>query len=161
MAVWYMADPSEEGRRAFLDFHRGFSGFRMERAVQDKEKKQADLYLQVDAYSGVLLRFFRVSGMHIPPENPEGAWIAGASLVREKDGSLIWYDCGELDWRDAKDRGKILRDACWIRAGKLVWAMTDAEGNPVELPEDRLDQTREDYAVTTHRHFAFVPYEEA
>lgn len=160
MAVWYTADASEAGRKAFLDFHRRFCGFRIGHAVTDAEQQQTDLFLQYDAYRGVLLRFLGVTGVHIPPEKPTDAWIAGASLIQAEEGFLIWYDCDEMDYGNEKDREKILQEACWICAAKLIWAVTDAAGNPVEMPEDRLDQTWEDYAVTTHHHFEFVPYEE-
>ena len=38
-----------------------------------------------------------------------------------------------------------------MKAERLFWAVTDAEGNPVEMPQNRMDQVWNVYGVTEEK----------
>lgn len=45
------------------------------------------------------------------------------------------------------------RYATWVEAERLFWAVTDEEGNPVELPEDRVNQVWNTNGKEEEKHF--------
>ena len=43
----------------------------------------------------------------------------------------------------------------WIESNRIIWAITDADGNPVEMPQNRIDQVWETWGKKEKKHFDF------
>ncbi len=78
---------------------------------------------------GVLLRFVRVHDVHINTQ---------------RDYDAEWLQ-GSVE---------LLLDD-----DSIIWAVTDADGNPVEMPPDRIDQVWSVYGRTEEKHFELKEFE--
>ena len=62
-------------------------------------------------------------------------------------------DCDDFDVRNANEFEDVRCCGTWVEAERLFWAITDGEGNLVEMPQSRIDQTWHIYNEIEHKHF--------
>lgn len=155
MAVWYEVEKTEQGFYDFLECNWEFHDFRIEKVEYTSKKDMVEIFLKYDTgVEGVLLRFVGIQDMHIITERDyEADWICESSIIGIKNNMLIWLDNWNLDAEhmDELEQAKIC--TTWVEAEWLFWAVTDAEGNPVEMPADRIDQEWEVYGTVERKHF--------
>ena len=98
-----------------------------------------------DPREGVFLRFLGVRDFGIVPGNwYEDAYLWGATLAFAGDGGLVWLS-DEL-FREETIEG--LKDrTCWVRADRIIWAISNADGEPGEMPSGKLTR----FAASTAR----------
>lgn len=147
MAVWYEVEKSEAGINDFLDCNWGFHDFRPELVSYVPGKDMVEIFLKYDTMrEGVRLRFAWIHDMHINTQRDYDAeWIYDSTLIRLENNAFIWLD-EEGDKNDIDDLKKI---ATWVEAERIFWAVTDGEGNPIEMPLDRIDQVWRDCLKNT------------
>ncbi len=147
MAVWYEVEKSEAGINDFLDCNWGFHDFRPEPVSYVPGKDMVEIFLKYDTMrEGVRLRFAWIHDMHINTQRDYDAeWIYDSTLIRLENNAFIWLD-EEGDKNDIDDLKKI---ATWVEAERIFWAVTDGEGNPIEMPLDRIDQVWRDCLKNT------------
>ena len=159
MAVWYRVEKTEKGITDFLDCNRGFRDYRPERLTGGAGDGITELFLQNETQTeGVLLRFIGTvrTEIRLNENDPDRRLYEARARIGE-NGAIVWIM--EDDLRLEEENGEDEAPAGRIEAKELLWAVTDAEGVPVEMPADRIDQTLIDYSVTTHRHFDLTPVE--
>lgn len=160
VAKWFKVEKTEKGLADFLDCNWSFHDFRLESVRYNARDSIADVYLEYDTHKeGVLLRFFGIVCLDIrPDEYYSSDYISASGAFLTENGTVTWIiesDDLELDSEEIRDlAGKY---SGWIEAKEIHWAVTDAEGNPVEMPADRIDQTWVEYGVTSHHHFDLIP----
>lgn len=157
MAVWYELEKSEKGIRNFLESNWEFHDFRLERIVYVPGKDFVEIFLKYDTLTeGVLLRFVGIHGVHIDPRNDGDynmAWLSGSTVLLLENNSVIWLDDDE--WRDhsREHLDEMKESTTWVEARNVFWAVTDADGNPVEMPLNRINQVWNIYGVQKEKHF--------
>lgn len=147
MAVWYEVEKTKKSIDEFLDCNWGFHDFREANIAYVPGMDMVEIFLQYDSMKeGVLLRFAWIHDMHINTQKDYDAdWIYGSTLKILDNGAFIWLDEEGDDINNLKDC------ATWVEAEKLFWAVTDEAGNPVEMPEDRLNQVWHDWIQNTEK----------
>lgn len=163
MAIWYEVEHTEEGIRNFLDCNWGFHDFTIGRFSFDPEKKTAELFMRYDENEGsVLLRFLNVEGMRVEAEVDGGYpvyWIMDSILLLLDNGQFLWIDDDDEKNPDAARIAKLKTCCDWVQAGRIIWAVTDKEGNPMEMPPEKIDQVWHVYEKEERHHFDLTPYE--
>ena len=84
-------------------------------------------------------------------------YIEGSVLLLTKKGEFIWIADDSWGDQSMKHIKKLKKDSTWIQAERLIWATTDKDGIPTELPADKIDQTWHIYGEIKHRHFDLTP----
>ncbi len=163
MAIWYEVAHTEEGIRNFLECNWEFHDFTIGRFSYDMENKSAELFMRYDENEGsVLLRFLNVEGMRVEAEVDGGYpvnWIMGSVLLLLDNGNFLWIDDDGDKNPDAAAIAELKQCYDWVQAGRILWAVTDAEGNPTEMPPDKINQVGHVYGKVVHRHYDLTPYE--
>lgn len=161
MAVWYEVEKTEKGIDNFLNCNWKFHDFRPERVEYIPGKDLVEIFLKYDTMTeGVLLRFVRVHDVHINTQRDYDAeWLQGSVALLLEDDSIIWLD--DDSWRDKSREHleEIKEYTTWVKAERIIWAVTDADGNPVEMPPDRIDQVWSVYGRTEEKHFELKEFE--
>ena len=144
MAVWYQVEKTEEGLQQFLESNCEFHDYRIERVDYHAAEDYTDVYLAYDTGTeGVLIRFLGMIRLTIPLGRLyAGAWLSGTTVFVSERNSIVWIpeeDCDDPGTEEERER--IMLHYSWIEAEKICWAVTDAEGNPVEMPADRIDKS--------------------
>lgn len=145
MAVWYEVGKTEEAVQEFLKANCMFHDFRLERFTYIPSKDMVEILYGYDSLSeGVLLRFAWIYGMHPVCANDYAAdWISGSTvLILPNDTgakTFLWLEDGNGATEENLEECK--RWTTWVESGKLFWAHTDKDGNPIEMPEDWIDGT--------------------
>lgn len=160
MAVWFEVEKSKNGIENFLDSNWGFHDFRIEKIEYVPGKDMVEIFFKYDTMDhGVLLRFVRVHDMHISIQKDyEDDWIMGSTVLILDDGSLIWLDD---DWwgKESKEHlDELKTHTTWIESEQIFWAITDANGNPVEMPYERIHQVWVCYGKQEEKHFEFKEF---
>ena len=92
---------------------------------------------------GVLIRFLGMIRLTIPLGRLyAGAWLSGTTVFVSERNSIVWIpeeDCDDPGTEEERER--IMLHYGWIEAEEICWAVPDAEGNPVEMPADRIDKS--------------------
>lgn len=155
MAIWFEVEKSTEGIENFLDSNWGFHDFRPERIEYIPGKDLVEIFLKYDTGDeGVLLRFAWIHGVHINTERDYDAeWLSGSVAFVLENNAIIWLD--DDNWGDeSKDHLEEIKEyTTWVEAERVFWAITDADGNPVNMPHDRIVQDWVIYGVKKTKHF--------
>ena len=146
MAVWYQVEKTEEGLQQFLESNCEFHDYRIERVDYHAAEDYTDVYLAYDTGTeGVLIRFLGMIRLTIPLGRLyAGAWLSGTTVFVSERNSIVWIpeeDCDDPGTEEECER--IMLHYGWIEAEEICWAVTDAEGNPVEMPADRMSSKSE------------------
>lgn len=159
MAVWYKVEKTTEGLKQFLECNWEFHDFRIERIDYHAAEDYTEVYLGYDTgKEGVLLRFLGMIRLNLPlDEYYADAWLFGVgAFVSDKD-TIIWVPSDDYDLSNAEGRMNAMTSVGWIEALEICWAVTDANGTPIEMPPDRIDQEWEEYGVKSYHHFDLTP----
>lgn len=158
MAIWYMVEQSTQGIKDFMECNWSFHDFRIERVSFIPGKDCVELFLLYDTRKdGVLLRFLNPHGMSVNVDiDYEADWLLGASLMKEDD-TILWIAADNIDL-DNEYLEDLKKHLTWIQAEKLIWAVSDGNGKPVEMPATRLNQIWNDYGVKIEKHFQFKEF---
>ena len=151
MAVWYEVEKTEDGIANFLDSNWGFHDFRIETVSYDATNNAAEVFLKYDnGIEGVLIRFIGVSNVHINGIiNDFDDWLQGTAMRVQKNGRFL---CVTSDGY-FPDSESSLNEFTWVESDRVIWAITDADGKPVEMPQDRIDQVWETWGKKEKKHF--------
>lgn len=160
MPIWYEVEKTEKGFRDFLDSNWSFHDFRPERVTYIPGKDMVEIFLLYDTRDeGVLLRFAWIHGVHINTERDYDAeWLNGSVIIGLDNDSLIWLDDDGWGEHSKEHLDELKQHTTWVEADRLFWAITDANGNPIEMPADRIDQTWEIYGRKEFKHFDLKPF---
>lgn len=153
MAIWYKVEKTKQGIKDFLDCNWGFHDFRIERVEYVAGNDMVEIFLRYDTRKeGVRLRFVGLSGVHIYVDlDYEADWLYDTTLLLRDDGDLQWFAAEDVNEVEAENP----TFCTWVKSNEMIWAITDGEGQPVEMPADRLNQVWHDYGKTTQKHFQF------
>ena len=153
MAIWYKVEKTEQGIKDFLDCNWGFHDFRIERVEYVAGHDMVEIFLRYDTgKEGVRLRFVGLSGVHISVNlDYREAWLYNTTLLLGDDGDLQWLAADDVSETEAENP----TFCTWVKSREMTWAVTDGEGQPVEMPIDRLNQVWHDYGKIIEKHFQF------
>lgn len=155
MAVWYEVEKSEYGITHFLDSNWGFHDFRPEKVEYVPGKDMVEIFLKYDTGDqGVLLRFVWIHDMHINTQRDyDSEWLSGSVAFILENGTFIWLDDDCWGEKSILHLGEIKAYTTWVESERIMWAITDADGNPVEMPLDRKDQVWNVDGKQIEKHF--------
>ena len=138
MAVWYKVDKTKSGIKEFMDCNWGFHDFRIEKLSFLPEKDIVEVFLKYDTdKEGILLHFIGVRGVTVYAGGDYLTdWIIESTLLLRERNTLQWIP-GNHVTPEEMDQGMPLT---WVESDELVWAVTDGEGNPIAMPNERLKQ---------------------
>ena len=163
MAIWYEVEHSEKGIRNFMDCNWHFHDFTIERVNYLPNSYTAELFLKYDELEGsVILRFVNVHSMNVNIQVNTG-WIndiVGSVLLLLENGQLLWIDDDRWEDQSIDHIEELKKESSWVQAERLILAITDSNGNPTELPADKIDQTWNIYGKIEHHHFELTPLDE-
>lgn len=153
MAIWYKVEKTEQGIKDFLDCNWGFHDFRIERVEYVAGNDMVEIFLRYDTgKEGVRLRFVGLSGVHIAVIfDYKETWLYDTTLLLRDDRDLQWFAAEDVSEEEANDPSF----CTWVKSREMTWAVTDGEGQPVEIPENRLNQVWNVYGETVEKHFSF------
>lgn len=154
MAIWYEVEKTERGLAQFMECNWEFHDFCIRRVAFFPERDEIEMFLEYDdPREGVFLRFLGVRDFGIVPGNwYEDAYLWGATLAFAGDGGLVWLSdelFREETIEELKDR------TCWVRADRIIWAISNADGEPGEMPSGKLHQICSIYGQTVEKHYSF------
>ena len=138
MAVWYEVEKTEDGIKSFLFMNCEFHDYRMNCFNYDIANDKVDIFLKYDTDDeGVLLRFVGIDDFRVSTDrNWDLDWMPG-STMSVIDSDFIWLDNDDWGKESVKHIDDMKQYATWVKARRVFWALTDANGNPVEMPERR------------------------
>lgn len=144
MAVWYEVINNEKSISDFLDFNCSFHDYRLERIEYIPGKDLVEMFLIQDSLTeGVLLRFAWIKDVRIyTKKDYDVDWIFSCSLIIADEGAMIFADSDNWDLKNKEDLEKCRKNATVVEFERLMWAITDAIGSPIEMPEDKIRMIR-------------------
>jgi len=162
MDIWFEMEKSKKGITDFLECNWYFHDFRIERIEYKPRKDIVEIFLKYDTMlEGVLLRFIFVHGMHIDTKKREycSEWLSGSIVLLLDNHSIIWADD---KWGDESKEhlDEIKENMTWVIAERVFWAITDAKGNPIEMPPNRQHQVWVTYGKKEEKIFELKPFTE-
>ena len=86
--------------------------------------------------------------------------IMGSVLLLLENGHFLWIDDDQWGDRSIDHIEELKKQSSWIQAERIIWATTDSNGNPTELPTDKIDQTWSVWGKIEHHHFDLTPFDE-
>ncbi len=165
MAIWYEVEHSKKGIHNFMECNWHFHDFKIERVnYLPDDSHTAELFLKYDELEGsVILRFVNVRSMNINIKVDMGyiGDIMGSVLLLLDNGQFLWIDDDSWGDQSIDHIEELKKESSWIQAERLIWATTDCNGNPADLPADKIDQTLCIYGKIEHHHFDLTPYDES
>ena len=110
----------------------------------------------------VMVRFLNVHGMHILFEAEYGYRedILGSVLLLFKNGQFLWIADDAWGEQSAARVEELKTAASWVQAERIVWAVTDTNGEPADIPPDKIDQVGTVWGREERHHFDLTPYQE-
>lgn len=162
MAIWYEVAKSNFGIKTFMDCNCGFHDYAIERAYYSAENNSAELFLKYDELEGsVIVRFLNVHDMHIVCKDNYGLPdpIQGSVLLLDDD-QFLWIDNDKWGQHSSAHVDELKQENSWIQAERIIWAVTDQNGLPTEMPSYKIDQVWSIWGKTETRHFNLTPYKE-
>ena len=160
MAVWYEVLHSKKDIYNFMECNWHFHDFRIERVSYIPDSNTAELFLKYDELEGsVVLRFVGVISMSVNIQVEFGYVndIMGSVLLLTEKGQFIWIADDSWGDQSVEHIEELKKNSSWIESERLIWATTDKDGIPTELPVDKIDQTWNIYGKIKHRHFDLTP----
>ena len=153
MSIWYKVNATEQGITDFLDCNWGFHDFRIERVSFIPRSDTCEVFLKYDTgKEGVLLRFSKLHDMFIRvDEDYLDAWLFDTTLLLRENGAMRWIAADDV----TEDELESCTFATWVEADQLIWAVTDGDGQPIEMPSDRLHQIWNVFDKRVEKHFQF------
>ena len=163
MAIWYEVEHSESGIYNFMECNCRFHDFKIARVSYHPDDYTAELFLLYDELErSIILRFIHVQEMRVSTEASFGLMneIEGSVLLLTENGQFLWI--ADDIWGDQSKEHieELNKEASWVQAERIIWAMTDSRGFPTELPADMIDQTWMIYGKEEHHHFELTPCKE-
>ena len=160
MAIWYEVERSKAGIYNFLECNYRFHDFKIARVSYQPDHYTAELFLLYDELEGsIILRFINVQEMDVSTEDSFGYLneIEGSVLLLTENGQFLWI--ADDSWGDQSKEHieELKKEASWVQAERIIWAMTDSRGLPMELPADVIDQTWVNYGKEEYHHFELTP----
>ena len=154
MAIWHKVSKDAKGIEEFMECNWCFHDFRIERVSYIPGKKLAEVFMMYDTgREGVLLKFLGTQGVNIDI-NPNGEyladWLYGATLLLKENNRLQWLATDDLTQEEMK-----APPVTWVESDEIIWAVTDSNGYPIPLPNDRLNQVWNHYGKVIEKHFSF------
>ena len=155
MAVWYEVEKSEKGIKNFLESNWSFHDFRPERVEYVPGKDMVEIFLKYDTGDqGVLLRFTWIQDLHVNIDRDYDAeWLNGSVALLLENNKIIWLDDDGYGEESNEHLDIIKTYTTWVECERIFWAITDANGNPIEMPSDRIDQIWNIYGKEVEKHF--------
>lgn len=153
MAIWYEVEKTAQGISDFMECNWCFHDFQIDRASVLPRLDMIELFLRYDCPGEhILLRFWNPISFHLaqPSDEWEYNYILGGSLRLLEDGSLLWADREDETWEEGN----------WVRARRIIWAVTDDAGIPKEMPREKMDQEWTVYGKKETHHFRLLPFHE-
>lgn len=86
--------------------------------------------------------------------------MMGSVLLLLENGQFLWIDDDLWGDQSIDHIEELKEEASWIQAERLIWATTDRDGNPTELPANKTDQVWNVYGKTEHHHFDLTALKE-
>jgi hypothetical protein len=164
MPVWYEVEHSKKGIHNFMECNWHFHDFTIERVNYLSDSHTVELFLKYDELEdSIILRFIDVHSMNINIQVDMGyiSDIMGSVLLLLKNGHFLWIDDDQWGDQSINHIDELKRESSWIQAERLIWATTDSNGDPTELPTHKIDQTWNIYGKIEHHHFDLTPLDEA
>lgn len=154
MAIWHKVSKDANGIREFMECNWYFHDFRIERVSYIPGKEMAEIFMMYDTgREGILLKFIGTHGMNIDinPYGDYGAdWLYGTTLLLKENNRLQWLAADDLTQEEL-----IAPPVTWVESDEIIWAVTDSNGHPIPLPNDRLNQVWNHYGKVIEKHFSF------
>lgn len=164
MAIWYEVEHSKEGIYNFMECNCCFHDFAIERVNYTPEENTVELFLKYSTMEdSIILRFLNVESLNVTvraiKRYTDEIFLSVLFLL--DNGHFLWIDddhgWGEDSYLHIEE---LKADSSWIEAERIIWAVTDKDGRPTELPDDKIDQTWDICGKIEHHHFSLTPYTE-
>ncbi len=154
MVIWYKVEKDKEDFQNFLDCNWAFHDYRIEHVNYSSKEDCVELFLLHDTgKNGAILRFVGLGSFHVIPHHDYRAdWLDGSQLFIDEYKYIVWIASDDCDVSTVEAQRQSMSELTFVEANKLHWAFTDGEGNPIEIPEDRMYETREDRNGVLHQH---------
>ncbi len=159
MSVWYEVEKSVNGMRDFMECNWRFHDFKIQSAVYDPEKRNAELFLKYDMNKGsVFLRFIGVHSMRLSVEAEYGYQTEiEESVLFLQNGRFLWVDGTDCPEEIEFVIDNIKKYNSFVETERIVWAVCDETGTPAEMPLEKIDQVWNIYGKTEYHHFNLTP----
>lgn len=156
MAIWYEVEKNKQGIDNFLECNWSFHDFTIDRLEYYRKDNLVELFLKYDDFKdSVILRFIGIQGMNIViPDGDYDAYLTGSTLVLSNDNSFTWL-AAEVGADEIEITKKY---TTWLQANMIIWAVTDENGDPTELPHSKIDQIWHVYGKTEEHHFSLKKF---
>lgn len=156
VAIWHKVNATEQGVADFLDCNWGFHDFRIERVSFIPKSDTCEVFLKYDTgKEGVILRFSKLHDLFIRvDEDYLEAWLFGSTLLLQENGAIRWIAADDVTEYELES----CTFATWVEADQLIWAVTDGDGQPIEMPAKRLHRVWNDCGKRVEKHFQFEGY---
>lgn len=153
MSIWHKVNATQQGITDFLDCNWGFHDFRIERVMFIPKNDACEIFLKYDTgKEGVILRFSKLHGMFTRvDEDYLDSWLFDTTLLLRENGAMRWIAADDV----TEDELESCTFATWVEADQLIWAVTDGDGQPIEMPANRLHQVWNHYGKRVEKHFRF------
>ena len=150
MDNWYRIDSTSEDAKDPLTMFWEFHDFRLWSFSYSPGEDVIDAILEYGSHDmKVHLRFIDLRGFNLcATQNYEADWYEGNTIsIDDDDGNIFWID---VDWFKQGDAASEFDT--WVKSEKLVYAILDKNGEPIEIPDDIKDQTWQSYNYKTHKY---------
>lgn len=159
MAIWYEVEKTQSGMKDFMECNWDFHDFTVERITYMPDSDLIEMFLKYDELEGsVLLRFIDVVDFRIVPRDRDySSELMGSVIALDESDFLTWV---ADDSYPAENVDEAKKYATWIKSGKIIWTVTNAQGMPDEMPSYKIDQQWKIYGKTVEKHFSLKEYKE-
>lgn len=163
MAIWYEVEHSKKGIKDFLECNWSFHDFKIQSVKFIPETNSAEVFMKFDELKGsVILRFLNVHSMRIMFEAEFGYQedILGSTLLLLKGEQFLWITDDTWGEQSLAHVEELKAENSWVQAERIIWAVTDNNGEPAEIPADKIDQVWSIWGRKERHHFDLTPYQE-
>ena len=91
--------------------------------------------------------------MHIDTNRDYDFELIGSVALLLENNSVIWLSDDSWGKQSKEHLEEIKQYTTWVEAERIFWAITDADGNPVEMPSERINQVWISYGKREEKHF--------
>lgn len=149
MNNWYRIDNTSEDAKDPLTMFWEFHDFRLWSFSYSPGEDVIDAILEYGSHDmKVHLRFINLRGFNLcATQNYKADWYEGNTISIDDDGNIFWID---VDWFKQGDAASEFDT--WVKREKLVYAILDKNGEPIEIPDGIKNQTWRSYNYKTHKY---------